>query len=32
MLKTFAIEFIRQAIEQTLAIAHNDNVNLFGGK
>lgn len=32
MLKTFPIEFIRQAIEQTLAIAHNDNVNLFGGK
>lgn len=32
MLKTFAIEFIRQAIEQTLAKAHNDNVNLFGGK
>lgn len=32
MLKTFPIEFIRQAIEQTLAIAHKDNVNLFGGK
>lgn len=32
MLKTFPIEFIRQAIEQTLAKAHNDNVNLFGGK
>lgn len=32
MLKTFPIEFIRQAIEQTLAIAHKDNVNFFGGK
>lgn len=32
MLKTFPIEFIRQAIEQTLDTAHNDNVNLFGGK
>lgn len=31
MLKTFPIEFIRQAIEQTLEIAHNNNTNLFGG-
>lgn len=32
MIKCFPIDFIRQALEQTLLIEHNKNVNFYGGK
>lgn len=31
MIKTFPIEYVRQALEQTLLIEHNKNLNYFGG-
>ena len=31
-MKTMALDFVRQAIEQTLEEEHNKNLNLFGGK